>query len=149
MSLSNARTDEDLIPILMAASPEDLGVLSDYITDSGNGRISLDNAIMSKLVAANARRQYAEEDRLLVAHEIQLFGGNTISNLARGGRGVIFREIIEDVASRLRVTFAAGDPVSVNKLPRPKGRGIRRFASQLPEVAKPQERRKRRGIYPQ
>ena len=35
-----------------------------------------------------------------------------------------------------------------NKLPRPKGRGIRRFASQLPEVAKPEERRKRRGIYP-
>ena len=39
--------------------------------------------------------------------------------------------------------------VNGNKLPRPKGRGIRRFASQLPEVAKPQERRKRRGMYPQ
>ena len=36
-----------------------------------------------------------------------------------------------------------------NKLPRPKGRGIRRFASQLPEVAEFEERRKRRGIYPQ
>lgn len=111
--MSNARADEDLIPLLQSASPDDLGVLSDYITDSGKGRISLDNAIMSKLVAANARRLYTEEDRLLVAHEIQLFGGNTISNLARGGRGVIFREIIEDVASRLKVTFAAGDPVNV------------------------------------
>ena len=36
-----------------------------------------------------------------------------------------------------------------NKLPRPKGRGIRRFASQLPEVANSEERRKRRGIDPQ
>ena len=35
-----------------------------------------------------------------------------------------------------------------NKLPRPKGRGIFRFASQLPEVARCEERRKRRGIYP-
>ena len=35
-----------------------------------------------------------------------------------------------------------------NKPPRPKGRGIRRFASQLPEVAESEERRKRRGIYP-
>ena len=36
-----------------------------------------------------------------------------------------------------------------NKLPGPKGRGIRRFASHLPEVAKSEDRRKRRGIYPQ
>ena len=37
----------------------------------------------------------------------------------------------------------------LNKLPHPKGGGIRRFASQLPEVANSEERRKRRGMYPQ
>ena len=36
-----------------------------------------------------------------------------------------------------------------NKLPRPKGRGIRRFASQRPMGAVAEERRKRRGMYPQ
>ena len=38
--------------------------------------------------------------------------------------------------------------IASNKLPRPKGRGIRRFASQLTSFAVPEERRKRRGIYP-
>lgn len=111
-NIPQARQDEDLIPLLLAANPEDLGILCGYITDNGNGRFSLDNAIMSKLVAAEARGSFNEQERLLIAHEIQLFGGNSILNLTRG-QGVFYREVIEDVAARLKVTFATGDPVSV------------------------------------
>lgn len=107
-----AREDEDLIPLVLAASPEDLGILCGYITDNGKGRISLDNSIMSKLVAATARDAFTEQERLLIAHEIQLFGGNSILNRMRG-QGVVYREVLEDVASRLKVTFATGDPASV------------------------------------
>lgn len=108
----NAREDQDLIPLLLAASPEDLGILCGYITDNGAGRISLDNSIMSKLVAASARVVFTEQDRHLIAQEIQLFGGNSILNFALG-QGVVYREILEDVASRLKVTFAVGDPVGI------------------------------------
>jgi len=111
--MATARTDDDLIPLLSAASPEDLSVLVDYVTDSGNGRLSLENAVMSKLIAAKARNVFAEDDRLLLAHEIQLFGGNTLANIARGGQGVLYKEISEDVASRLKVMHSSEDPVAV------------------------------------
>ena len=67
-----------------------------------------------------------------------------------------FRSLSSDTAHRFyagsygRNTAVPGlSDIDLNKLPRPKGRGIRRFASQLPEVAKSEDRRKRRGIYPQ
>lgn len=107
------RPDDDLIPLLSAACAEDISVLVDYVTDSGNGRLSLDNAVMSKLIAAKARNAFAEEERLLLAHEIQLFGGNTLANLARGGQGVPYKEIADDVATRLKVPHSSDDPVAI------------------------------------
>lgn len=111
--MATVRTDDDLIPLLSAASPEDLSVLVDYVTDSGNGRLSLENAVMSKLISAKARNGFTENDRLLLAHEIQLFGGNTLANIARGGQGVPYKEISEDVASRLKIMHRSEDPVAV------------------------------------
>lgn len=111
--MANPRTDDDLIPLLLEANPEDLTVLVDYVTDSGKGRVSLENSVMSKLIAAQARNVFTEEERLLLAHEIQLFGGNTLANLARGGQGVTYLEIVSDVASRLKVMHKVGDPAAI------------------------------------
>jgi len=107
------RAANDLIPLLLEASPEDLTVLVDYVTDSGKGRVSLENSVMSKLIAAQARNAFTEDERLLLAHEIQLFGGNSLANLARGGQGVPYLEILSDVASRLKVMHKAGDPAAI------------------------------------
>ena len=112
VSVPNVREDEDLLPLIAQASFEDLSILYGYVTDNGNGRLSLDTAILSKLVAANARGNFEESDKLLLVHEIQLFGGNSILNLARG-QGVPYRVILEDVASRLKVTYSSEDAVSI------------------------------------
>ncbi|MGP1430430.1 MAG: DUF3944 domain-containing protein [Fusobacterium sp.] len=40
-----------------------------------------------------------------IAEELQLFGGNTISNLFRRGSGVLYREILEDVAKEQKISF--------------------------------------------
>ncbi|QIE23001.1 ubiquinol-cytochrome C chaperone family protein [Caballeronia sp. SBC2] len=109
--MANPREDNDLISLLVDASAEDLSVLVDYITNSGKGRISLDNEIMSKLIAAQARKLFTEAERLFIAHEIQLFGGNTLVNLMRRGQGVVYREILCDVADHLKVSYHKSDAV--------------------------------------
>jgi len=39
----------------------------------------------------------------LIAGEYQLFGGNTFMNIFRGGEGVLYEEILKDVAKKLKV----------------------------------------------
>lgn len=109
---SKFRDDVDLTPLLAQASFEDLSILAAYITDSGNSRISLDSDTFNALCAATSRGKFEESDWLLIAHEIQLFGGNTILNLVRG-QGVSYRVVLEDVASRLKVTYSIEDPVGI------------------------------------
>lgn len=111
--MTTPREDADLIPLVLKASADDLSVLVGYITNNGDGRISLDNAVMSELVAARARAQFTESERLLIAYELQLFGGNTLVNLFRRGKGVTYREIVMDVAGHLKVAYRENDPVAV------------------------------------
>ena len=40
-----------------------------------------------------------------ICHEFQCYGGNTISNIFRGGKGVPYREILEDVCDLLKVKY--------------------------------------------
>ena len=108
----NFRDDPDLAPLLTDAVSDDLSILCEYITDSGKGRLSLDDGVLARLNAAADTGTFDPSDRLLLAHEIQLFGGNTLLNIARG-HGVVYRVVLEDVASRLKVSFSVGDPVSV------------------------------------
>lgn len=41
----------------------------------------------------------------LIAHEIQLFGANTLVTVLRGGRGVTYKEILTDVCDKLKVNY--------------------------------------------
>jgi len=114
-----------LTPLLQVADPCDLDVLVDYITDNGDGRLSLANNVCSKLVAAKAVSEkvgeYPIEARALIAREILAFGGNTLGNLVRSLRSsvpfgttlhailpdinekVSYLEVVRDVASHLKV----------------------------------------------
>ena len=41
-----------------------------------------------------------------ICGELQKFGGNTFANIFRGGDGVLYREILEDVCDKLKVNYS-------------------------------------------
>jgi uncharacterized protein YaaW (UPF0174 family) len=92
--------DDDLIPLLRRCSSDELDNLVGYLTQRGG--------ISSQLKTTEACRRwfpdhakYADE----ISAEIQKFGGNTILNIIRGGVGVTYREIVGNVAARLKATY--------------------------------------------
>ncbi|WP_374500619.1 YaaW family protein [Pseudoxanthomonas sp.] len=114
------RTTGDLGVILAEADAEDLDILVDYITDRGNGRLTLDSAMCKILVSAKDTQTYGPTERALIAHEILEFGGNSLGNAYRKARAmfagsfldtvlpnaaptVAYDEIVRDVASHLGV----------------------------------------------
>jgi uncharacterized protein YaaW (UPF0174 family) len=46
-------------------------------------------------------KQYWE----LIAAEIQCFGGNTFATMFRGGKGVLYKEVLQDVCDKLKVNY--------------------------------------------
>lgn len=123
-------TLSNLSPIIDAASPADLGILVDYITDNGQGRLSLDSDACRRLVGARATETYDASTRALISNEILDFGGNTLGNIYRKARNAIpfgsvfdellpsaryavpYEEIVRDVASHLKVPSAKGSTVA-------------------------------------
>ncbi len=90
--------------VLQAADPDDLGVLVDYLTDKGEGRVSLSDGSCSYLVSCKKKGEYDDSAVSLIETEIRAFGGNTLINLFRGG-GVPYEEVVKDVAGHLGVAF--------------------------------------------
>jgi uncharacterized protein YaaW (UPF0174 family) len=91
-------TDVDLLPVLEAASNEMLDPLVGYITNKGRLTSMLEIQEVYKSSHPNHRAYWRE-----IASEIQTFGGGSLSNLARGGKGVVYGEIVRDVADKLKV----------------------------------------------
>ena len=122
-----------LTPLLQLADPGDLEMLVDYITDNGDGRLSLANSVCSQLAAAKAVSQKTGEcpvdARSLIAEEILAFGGNTLGNLVRSLRSsvpfgttldailpdinekVSYMEVVSDVASHLKVAVGKNSTI--------------------------------------
>jgi uncharacterized protein YaaW (UPF0174 family) len=98
----------DLAALLQVADVDDLDALVDYITDNGNGRVALSKDARERFVACKNARNYRAADRGAIASEILLFGGNSVANLFRGGKGVSYNELAGDVGVHLKVTFAKG-----------------------------------------
>jgi uncharacterized protein YaaW (UPF0174 family) len=93
-----------LFEVLHRADVEDLDVLTDYITDKGEGRLALDGDVCKRMVRCKQAGIYNESDRDLIAQEIRAFGGNTMINLFRR-EGVKYEELVVDVASHLKANF--------------------------------------------
>ena len=91
--------------VLESASNEDLAILIDIITDSGKGRISLDSDAKDALLDAKIATTIDLAAKVAIAEEIQKFGGNTLINLCRGGKGVLYRESVLDVADRIGADY--------------------------------------------
>lgn len=127
MAASNETTS--MISLIMNADDADLGVLADYITDRGKGRLALDGDVCRALVAARTEGKFGVDERTLLATEILQFGGNTISNFFRGVRQSVgsvslldsllpsatptipYDEIVHDVAARMKVAIGKRDSV--------------------------------------
>jgi len=115
-------TPATLTEILREADTDDLDVLVDYITDSGEGRITVANDVCTQLTNAKKAQRYGAEDRFIIEREFRLFGGNTVANMLRDVKGffggssapagstdgvsaISYDEIVRDVAKHLKVKF--------------------------------------------
>ncbi|HKR46746.1 MAG TPA: ubiquinol-cytochrome C chaperone family protein [Paraburkholderia sp.] len=90
--------DPDLAEVLTSASDDDIGLLIDLITDNGSGRISVSTAVTRQLVAAKVNGP-DDVARALIAEELSRFGGNSMMNFVRRGKGVRYAEVAADVMS--------------------------------------------------
>ena len=82
---------------------EDLFTLLVYDPKDGEKRFS------STLTLSDEYKKYGTDYSKYwrrIAEELQLYGGNTFANIFRGSTGVLYREILEDVAKELKVTYA-------------------------------------------
>lgn len=52
-------------------------------------------------------REYVDE----IVFELRLFASNTIANRFRRGEGLPYKKIVQNVASKLKIAYAADDPV--------------------------------------
>jgi uncharacterized protein YaaW (UPF0174 family) len=102
--MTNNHLDIELINVLKTSSSEDLGILIDTITGNGEGRLSLSNDVKTKLMEYKMGLQGHTSTYLLIATEIQKFGGNSLINLFRG-KGVSYREIVCDVANHVGANY--------------------------------------------
>jgi uncharacterized protein YaaW (UPF0174 family) len=92
--------DDDLIPLIRKCNNDDLEPLVSYITQKG--------WISSKLEITNVFKKHNPNHKMYpdeIAAEIQKFGGNSLINGGRGGKGVLYKEIVCDVGKRLKANF--------------------------------------------
>lgn len=95
--------DEDL-KFLAKCHNDDLKVLTDYLTTDKDGKERITEGLTSteayKICYPDKLNDIWDD----VAHELQLFGGNTLLNIFRG-HGVPYREILIDVCKKMKVNF--------------------------------------------
>ena len=108
--MQNYREDSELMSVLESGSNEDISLLIDVITDNGKGRMSLDDEVMASLI--NVKHLVPYPLKKTIAEEIQKFGGNSLISLFRGGKGVLYKEIVCDVASHVGANFNEKQDIS-------------------------------------
>ena len=110
MSEIDIQGDDALVQLLLNADKGDIDLLIDYVTNTGKFGFSMSDSV--KAVLQDAKRQDIpdEETLRLLVRELQHFGGNTFVNLFRRN-GVSYSEIVDDVASHLKMKVPAAASV--------------------------------------
>ncbi|MCX9057834.1 hypothetical protein NLN90_17520 [Citrobacter portucalensis] len=110
MSEIDIQGDDALVQLLLKADKGDIDLLIDYVTNTGKFGFSMSDSV--KAVLQDAKRQDIpdEETLRLLVRELQHFGGNTFVNLFRRN-GVSYSEIVDDVASHLKMKVPAAASV--------------------------------------
>lgn len=99
------RIDEDL-EFLKNCKDEDLKDLFELLTSN----LAFTSTIKLSSEYLEYGKFYSKYWRR-IAEELQLFGGNTIANLTRRGRGVLYREIATDVAKYFKIKINENDSI--------------------------------------
>jgi len=97
------RYDPDL-EFLGTCSSEELNDLVYLLTHDKDGRVRYTESLTNN---DKFKRHYPDYSIYWqeIAEEIQLFGGNSFINLFRGGRGVLYKEVLCDVCDKMKVNY--------------------------------------------
>ena len=105
------RTDPDLA-FLEQVPSSSLGQLVDILAKDKDGTPRL-----TEELTTHERYKESSPDHHeywdLIAGEIQCFGANTFATIARGGEGVLYREVLTDVCDKMKVNYSDASPVDV------------------------------------
>lgn len=126
--------DKELLTLLLAADAVDVGVLVDFLTDSGSGRLAMSSNVKHALISAKQKAKYSRDTLLLLIRELELFGGNSIANVVRR-TGVPYAEIVRDVAKYVHAEVTGNEPIEVLEL-----KILQRLVTKLWEKMTEQER---------
>ncbi|WP_279205053.1 hypothetical protein [Obesumbacterium proteus] len=110
MSEIDIQCDEALVTLLLNADKGDIDLLIDYVTNTGKFGFSMSDSVKAVLLDAKLQDVPDDETLRLLVRELQHFGGNTFVNLFRRN-GVSYSEIIDDVASHLKIKVPAAASV--------------------------------------
>lgn len=107
---SKFREDKDLA-FLQFADWKDLKILADALIKDSSGTEQwtgqLKKALDKNINMYRTSKEAYENIWKSIAAELQLFGGDTIANLARR-KGVLYEELLHDVAGKVNVDFHKG-----------------------------------------
>lgn len=110
MSEIDIQGDDALVQLLLNADKGDIDLLIDYVTNTGKFGFSMSDNVKAVLQDAKHQDIPDEETLRLLVRELQHFGGNTFVNLFRRN-GVSYSEIVDDVASHLKMKVQAAASV--------------------------------------
>ncbi len=98
--------DANLDPVLYDATNNDLALLVELIK----------NIFSEELTLSDEYEKYCPDHKKyvgIISSEIRLFGGNTLANIARGGEGPSYAEVVADVAANVGAAYHSGASVPV------------------------------------
>lgn len=99
------RQDPDL-EFLGKLSSADLDVLVKYLIYDTDRKPRYTEELTSHALYKQFAPEHAKYWQQIAA-ELQRFGGNTLMNIIRGGQGVLYRNILEDVCDKIDVSYRA------------------------------------------
>lgn len=97
------RKDEDL-EFLGEMKSKDLHDLVESLTKDKDGNVRLAEELTTKDIYKKNYPDHAKYWELMAA-EIQCFGANSFATVLRGGKGVLYREVLRDVCDKSKVNY--------------------------------------------
>ena len=97
------RYDPDL-EFLAECSDTDLEDLVYCLTHDKDGTVRL----TEELTMSDKYKRYSPKHSMYweeIAAEIQCFGANTFATIFRGGKGVLYKEVLTDVCDKMKVNY--------------------------------------------
>ncbi|HHF1966441.1 TPA: DUF3944 domain-containing protein, partial [Haemophilus influenzae] len=100
------------LEFLSKCTDEDLNDLVYCLTHDKDGS----KRLTEELTLSDAYKKHYPYHSLYweeIAAEIQCFGGNTFANMFRGGKGVLYKEVLCDVCDKMKVNYNKNSAVGI------------------------------------